>query len=343
MKNTVYRLVEPKTIVAVETEIDDRQTENVIVRPEYMSICHADQRYYQGQRAPEVLKKKLPMALIHESIGTVVYDPKGEYKEGEWVVMVPNTPVEEDDVIGENYLRSSKFRASGYDGFMQSFVEMRRDRLVRLPEGIDRELLAFVEICTVDYHIIDRFDKIADSRRDILGVWGEGNMGYITALFLKTRFPASKVFVFGVVKEKLEEIEFADAVYTVDAIPEGTYVDHAFECVGGRASGIALDQIIDKVIRPEGTIALTGVSEENVPIRTRMVLEKGLRLFGSSRSGVKDFENVVQMYAEHPEVTEALKRVVGKTIDIRSIDDIHEAFAEDINNPSAKTVLRWHL
>ena len=174
MKNTVYRLVEPKTIVAVETEIDDRQTENVIVRPEYMSICHADQRYYQGQRAPEVLKKKLPMALIHESIGTVVYDPKGEYKEGEWVVMVPITPVEEDDVIGEKYLRSSKFRASGYDGFMQSFVEMRRDRLVRLPEGIDRELLAFVEICTVDYHIIDRFDKIADSRRDILGVWGEG-------------------------------------------------------------------------------------------------------------------------------------------------------------------------
>ena len=336
-------MIEPKKILAFETDIDREATEDVIVRPEYMSICHADQRYYQGQRAPEVLKKKLPMALIHESIGTVVYDPKGEFKEGEWVVMVPNTPMEEDDVIGENYLRSSKFRASGYDGFMQSFVEMRRDRLVRLPDGIDKSVLAFTEICTVDYHIIDRFDKIADSRRDILGVWGEGNMGYITALFLKTRFPASKVYVFGVVKEKLDEIEFADAVFTVDAIPDDVYVDHAFECVGGRASGIALDQIINKVIRPEGTIALTGVSEENVPICTRMVLEKGLRLFGSSRSGVRDFENVVGMYAAHPEVTAALKRVVGKTMAIHSIDDIHEAFEVDINNPSAKTVLRWYL
>ena len=343
MKNTVYRLIEPKKIIAVEQEINEQQTEDVIVRPVYLSICHADQRYYQGQRDPEVLKKKLPMALIHEGIGQVIRDNKGEFKEGEWVVMVPNTPFEEDEVIGENYLRSSKFRASGYDGFMQTYVEMRRDRLVRLPEGVDREILAFVEICTVDYHIVDRFDKFADKRRDILGVWGEGNMGYITALFLKTRFPESKVYVFGVVKEKLDEIKFADAVYTVDNIPDDVYVDHAFECVGGRASGIALDQIIDKVIRPEGTIALTGVSEENVPIRTRMVLEKGLRLFGSSRSGVKDFEHVVKMYAEHPEVVEALRRVVGKVIDINSIDDIHEAFEEDINNPSAKTVLKWNL
>ena len=32
----------------------------------------------------------------------------------ELVVMIPNTPVEKDDIIGENYLRSSKFRASGF-------------------------------------------------------------------------------------------------------------------------------------------------------------------------------------------------------------------------------------
>ena len=30
--------------------------------------------------------------------------------------MIPNTPVEKDDIIAENYLRSSKFRASGFDG-----------------------------------------------------------------------------------------------------------------------------------------------------------------------------------------------------------------------------------
>ncbi len=343
MKNYIYRLVKPGKIERVESEIDDRNEERVIVRPTYMSICHADQRYYQGQRDPEVLKKKLPMALIHEGIGEVVRDPKGEFKKGEKVVMVPNTPMEEDEIIGGNYLRSSRFRASGVDGYMQSYVDMRRDLLVRLPKGIDNEILAFLEICTVDYHIISRFDKIADKRRDILGIWGEGNMGYITALFLKYRFPKSKIYMFGVVDEKLKEIEFADKVYNVASIPENVYVDHAFECVGGKHSGTAVNQIIDDVIRPEGTIALTGVSEEPIPIHTRMVLEKGLRLYGSSRSEVKDFKDTLKLYTQHPEVPKALKRVVGKTIEINTIEDIHRAFEEDINNPSAKTVLKWNI
>lgn len=343
MENTIYRLIEPKKIEAIKSTIDEKNTDGVIVRPTYMSICHADQRYFQGKRDPEVLKKKLPMALIHESIGEVVCDPKGEFAPGERVVMVPNTPFGEDPIIGSNYLKSTKFRASGFDGFMQTYVEMRRELLVRIPEGLDDDIMAFLEICSVDTHIIDRFDRIADSRRDILGVWGEGNMGYITSLFLKYRFPQSKVIVFGVVKEKLKEIAHADAVYNIGEIPEDLYVDHAFECVGGAASGSAVNQIINDVIRPEGTIALTGVSEENVPIHTRNVLEKGLRLFGSSRSTVKDFETTIKLYIEHPEVPAALKRVVGKVLNIDTIEDIYNAFDEDLGNPSAKTVMRWGL
>ena len=55
-------------------------------------------------------------------------------------------------------------------------------------------------------------------------------------------------------------------------------VDHAFECAGGEGSVAAIEQIIDRINR--GTVSLLGVSENNVPINTRMVLEKGLRLFG---------------------------------------------------------------
>jgi len=342
MKNNIYRLIAPKTIVCEEGIISD-DTENVVVRPTHMSICHADQRYYQGQRPPEILAKKLPMALIHECIGEVVLDNKGEFKPGQKVVMVPNTPFEYDEIIRDNYLRTSKFRASGFDGFMQTYVEMRRDLVVPLPDGIDEDILAFLEICTVDTHIIDRLDRFADSRRDIIGVWGEGNMGFITALFLKYRFPASRIYVFGVVKEKLAEFDFADAIYNIDEIPEDVYVDHAVECVGGKYAGDAINQIINDVIRPEGTIALTGVSEEPPGINTRMVLEKGLKLFGSSRSSVEDFRNTVKLYEEHPDVVEHLKRVAGKVIELNSIDDIHTAFEEDLSNPSAKTVMHWHL
>jgi ribitol-5-phosphate 2-dehydrogenase len=50
-------------------------------------------------------------------------------------------------------------------------------------------------------------------------------------------------------------------------------VDHAFECVGGNGSPIAIEQIID-LIKPEGTISILGVSEYPVQVNTRMILER---------------------------------------------------------------------
>lgn len=342
MDNIIYRLVEPKKIVPIEDKIDD-STENIVVKPTHMSICHADQRYYQGTRDPEVLKKKLPMALIHESIGKVVKDDKGEFGIGTYVVMVPNTPVEYDSVIAENYLRSSKFRASGFDGFMQKYVEIRRDRVVPLPVDIDKDVAAFVEICSVCSHTIDRFEHIAHVRRNAIGIWGEGNIGYITALFVKKRMPGAKVIVFGVNKEKLKEFSFADMVYSIDRIPTDLRVDHAFECVGSKNSGVAVNQIIDHVINPEGTIALMGVSEYPVPINTRMVLEKGLRLFGSSRCGTLDFVKTLDLINSNRDVNEHLKKLVGNIVEINSINDMHAAFSVDVENIGRKTVMHWNI
>lgn len=342
MENTIYSLVEPKKIVAVPDEIDEN-SDIVVVKPTHLSICHADQRYYQGMRPPEILAKKLPMALIHECRGTVVCDSRGEFTPGQVVVMVPNTPFEQDDVIAENYLRSSKFRASGFDGFMQDKVAVRRDRVIPVPDGVDPDVAAFSEMCSVSYHVIDRMDRIAHSRRDIIGVWGEGNLGYFTALLLKKRFTDSKIYLFGVVEDKMAEFTFVDRTFSVNDIPEDVHVDHAFECVGGKYSAAAINQIIDPVINPEGTIALMGVSEDNVPLNTRMILERGLRLFGSSRSGSADFTHLMELYAEYPEVPELLRAVIGDVIDVRNIDDIHTAFAKDMANGSRKTVMRWEL
>ena len=78
-------------------------------------------------------------------------------------------------------------------------------------------------------------------------------------------------------------------------------MDHAFECVGSAASQHAIDQMIDH-IQPEGTMAILGVSEYPVPINTRMILEKGLRIYGSSRSGREDFERTVELYKSNPEI-----------------------------------------
>ena len=77
MLNTIYRLVAPRKFEIMFSDIS-LNTNKVIVRPTHLSICHADQRYYQGKRDAKVLAKKLPMALIHEAVGKVVYGDLGK-------------------------------------------------------------------------------------------------------------------------------------------------------------------------------------------------------------------------------------------------------------------------
>lgn len=339
MLNTVYRLVAPRRFEVAFNTIN-LFGDGVIVRPTHLSICHADQRYYQGTRPAEILAQKLPMALIHEAIGIVVRDPKGEFEPGEKVVMIPNTPVEEDEVIGENYLQSSRFRASGFDGFMQDNVEMKRELLVRLPKDIDPTIAAFTELISVSVHALSRFDTIAHNRREKIGIWGDGNLGYITALLCKVMYPNSALCIFGTTMEKLSDFSFAEQTVLVQNVPRGLKIDHAIECVGSQASQRAIEQIIEH-INPEGTIALLGVSEYPIPINTRMILEKGLRLFGSSRSGREAFQKTVQLYEEHPEILAYLRRVVGAQIEIHSIEDMTKAFEMDIHKTTGKTIMIW--
>ncbi|WP_436513394.1 zinc-binding dehydrogenase [Clostridium thermobutyricum] len=339
MINKIYRLVAPKQIV-VEFKDKNLDGEGIIVKPTRLSICAADQRYYTGTRGKEAMRKKLPMALIHEGVGEVIYDPKNEFKPGDTVVMIPNTPTEEDDIIAENYLRTSKFRASGYDGFMQQYVFMGRDRIIKY-NNINHDVASFIELISVSGHSIDRFDKKAHSRRDVIGVWGDGNVGFITSLILKKKFPNSKIVVLGKNEEKLSFFSFVDETYQIDDIPKDFKVDHAFEAVGGKGAENAIDQIID-YINPEGSISLLGVSENPVPINTRMVLEKGLNLIGSSRSGRVNFQEAVDFLEAHEDTQNQLQKLISAVIEIRRISDMVKAFEHDLTT-SFKTILEWNI
>ena len=337
MINIVYRLKSPKFF---EEAIDEIELDGVIVRPTYLSICQADQRYYQGSRPAEILEEKLPMALIHEAIGEVVFDNSGEFEVGDKVVMIPNTP-QGSDVCRPNYSYNSKFRGSGFDGFTSDLVRLEPDRVVRIPDEFNSNVSAFIELISVAYQGISKFSDLAITPKDALGVWGDGNLGFITSLFLKVMFPQSKVIVFGKHLENLNLFSFADEIYQIHNVPDDIVIDHAFECVGSSASQSAIEQIID-LINPQGTINLFGVSEYPIPINTRMVLEKGLTVQGNSRSERQDFEGVVETLKQNPQLFEYLDKLVTNVCEINTLDDLKEAFEKDYISHFGKTILKWN-
>lgn len=341
MLNCVYRLIAPRTFEPVM--IDTLLTEElVVVRPTHLSICNADMRYYQGDRSAKVLAKKLPMALIHEGIGTVVGDPANVFSHGARVVMIPNNPHEENPVIEENYLPSSSFCGSGYDGFMQELMVLPRHRLLELPHDIDSSVAAFTELVSVAVHAVSRFDETAHSRRSRIGIWGDGNLGFIVGLVLRWRYPNVHLVVIGRNAQKLNDFTFVDETHLADDLKANISIDHAFECCGGDGSAVALDQIV-RVVNPKGCIFLLGVSENPVPIHTRLVLEKGLCLLGSSRSGRKDFMETIAMYQQKPEMLAYLSSLVASIHEVKSIAQMVQAFEADMKKTMGKTVIAWNV
>ncbi|WP_157455796.1 alcohol dehydrogenase catalytic domain-containing protein [Carnobacterium maltaromaticum] len=342
MINQAYRLTEPRRfeITYLDTGIT---SEKVIVRPLFLSLCNADIRYYTGNRTKEALKKKLPMALIHEAVGEVVFDATNQFKSGDLVSMIPNMlgPTK-NEIIAPNYDPQGGFMSSGYDGFMQDYVAMIPNRLIKLPKGFSLEVASFIELISVAMHTISRFDKKAHSIRARLGVWGDGNLGYITALLLKYKFPQSEIYVFGKHNPKLDYFSFVKETFLIDEIPESLKLDHCFEVTGGQGSKYAIDQIIEH-INPEGAVALMGVSEYPIEMNTRMILEKGLTFFGSSRSDRIDFELVIQMIQQNPELTSYFEKLVGSIHSVKNIEDIVSSFETELTKSWGKTIMKWDV
>ncbi len=337
MINCAYQLVYPRVFSVKYSDIDI--SGEVIVKPRYMAICHADQRYYLGQRDANVLRKKLPMALIHECCGEVVYDKSQKFNVGQNVVMIPNVPGNVRPGEYENYAKDSKFLSSGYDGFMQEFVAMPSNRLVSF-EKIPLPIAAICEFISVGVHAVSRFDQSAHQYRDVLAVWGDGSLSYTVSCILKKTFKNSKIIVIGKNRSKLSYFSFADETYLTGNLPEDLRIDHAFECVGATGSFYAINEII-RHISPQGTAIMLGVSEDKVPINTRDVLEKGLTLIGCSRSGRVDFEDAVKLL-ENPDFQKRISAIICETKPVASIADIHRVFAEDAGT-IFKTVFEWKL
>lgn len=336
MINNIYQLISPKNI-EIKIENLDLNSCELIVKPLFMSLCHADQRYYTGNRDPKVLKKKLPMALIHECCGEVVWDKENKIGVGKKVVLIPNIPGELKKGSYENYSKGATFLSSGLDGFMREYISTTYDRVVSF-ENIPLEIACITEFISIGVHAIQRFKKSGFIENKRVGIWGDGSLAYIVANLLKKEYPNTEIIVVGKNKDKLQHFSFVDKTFLLDSLEKEFYIDNAFECVGGEGSGFAIDDII-KYIEPQGSVVLLGVSENKVSFNTRDVLEKGLTFIGASRSGYEDFKNSIELLKDE-KLQMRLKTIIHNSGKIEKIKDIHKVFELDLTT-EFKSIFEW--
>lgn len=339
MIKTVIRLMKPGVFLPCFVSEQDKP-DKVLVRPRYLSICAADQRYFRGNRPPAVLAKKLPMALVHEATGVVLHDPDHLWEKGQEVVLLP-CGIDQGE-SNANYRDNAFFRSSTTDGFCQEMLYLDRREMLPIPHE-HSHIYVFSELLSVCCHALRRMEtlrSIPDSRPNTIGIWGDGIMGYMMALTLHILKPAWKLLIFGRHDEKLMMFSFADKKINVLDKLQNIQVDAAIECVGGEKAEYALNHMLH-CIQPCGVIVLMGVSETPPRVPTRTILEKGLTLLGTSRSQRMDFEKAVSVIAE-PTVKPALEKMISRSMPVTSHTALHEAFMQDTKQ-QFKTLLNFAI
>ena len=346
MFQTIYKVTSPGVI---EEFIDSIDIDNnhVLVKVEYMAICKADIRYFLGNRDQNVLNHKYPLAPIHEAVGRVLKDPTGHYKPGDKVILIPNSVepkwLEEfenarckREDLGNNYAIHSTFRSSTTDGFLKQFYSAEPELLVKYDAKIPAKIAIFSELLSV---AVAALRRINFNETDHVAIFGDGILAYITYIVMTADHPNTKLTVYGIDKNKLAMFKGVET-RTYDDY-KGEKYDTMLEIVGGKYSADAINKMIDWATVGADLI-LMGVSEEKVPLNTRLVLEKGLSLKGVTRSDKKDFEKVARLL-EKPEVQEKILPMVISENEIVSVHDIYRYYEEDINNKTiiGKNIMKW--
>lgn len=295
---------------------------DVLVRPRLLSICAADLRYYLGLRPASILAKKLPMILIHEAIGTIIEAPaNSELKVGDSAILLPCGCGAN---FGSNYQDKAFFRSSNADGFCQELLSLKSEEIVPLSNQKDKEPFVFSELLSVCFQGLRQI-KNEVSEANSIAVWGDGSLGYLMTLLLKSLYPKKHISAIGKHEDKLEKFTFANEVETIFSRTNRKY-DVLIECVGGNGAQIAINEMIDSSF-PNATLLLTGVSEVPPAINTRKILEKGLTLRGTTRSIREDFI-LANNFLKSDKNRELIKVIDTKRCNVHTSIDLRNAFEE---------------
>jgi ribitol-5-phosphate 2-dehydrogenase len=326
----IFEVVGPYMMRERWEEINELPDNCLLLETRLTGICHADLRYVSGSRPPEILRERLPMCVFHEGIAQVVDIGNNvqNFLKEDLVVIVPNIPCHVHDPwkypdiyracracrpegAGENLCEDVRFLASNAHGLSRNFFIHPASCVFAMPNDIPEEIATLTEPLTVVNRAVKQAKVNFD---DSVAVLGGGFMGYIAAAVLSKVIGISRnrLLVTDLFDSKLEKLkDFATVLNTKDKLINKEFLssfDMTFECVGGKAAKVTIDQAIS-LLSPGGTCLLMGVSEEDIPIKTRTLLEKGVNLKGTTRSAAIDYPEVLE-WLRHKDFREILGRII---------------------------------
>jgi threonine dehydrogenase-like Zn-dependent dehydrogenase len=287
----------------------------VLLRVAVVGLCGTDLNTFRG-RNPLVTYPRIPgheVSAIVEACGSSVDAP---LPPGTPVFVVPYNPCRRCTACRQgrfNTCRDNKTLGVQCDGAGTERIVVRADRLLTR-EGLSLGAMALVEPLTVGYHAVQRA-RVAEG--ETVAIFGCGGVG-VGAIAAAAR-RGGRVVAIDVDDRKLELARRAGAAEAVNSTTRDVH-EALQSLTDGDGPLVVIDAVgvpgtvktaIDEVAFA-GRVVLLGYTPEEVPLRTKLFVQKELDVLGTRNANPSDFGPVATMLAERPDLADALvTRVVA--------------------------------
>ena len=326
------KIIEPGKIQLLDIPAPVLGQGEVLLKVERVGLCGSDLSSYLG-RNPLVSYPRIPG---HEIAGTVLKLGVGvpsHIKEGIQTTLMPYTSCGSCPACRKGRFNTCQFNKTlgvQRDGGLCELISVPWEKLV-FSSGLSLDELALVEPLTIGFHAIDRAD-VGDG--DTILVLGCGMIGLGAVARAATR--GATVIAADIDDGKLLTARVMGAAQTINStkqslseevsrLTDARGADVVVEAVGNPATYRASIEAASFA----GKTVCIGYAKEDVPIQTKLIVQKELNTMGSRNATPLDFDAVMKFIkSRRPPV----ERLVSIRVGLSSSGD---AFAQWAQNPAS--------
>jgi len=314
MKMKAVHIQKPGQVSLVELNKAAPAAGDLLLRLRYVGFCGSDLSTYLGKN-PLVAYPRVPGHEISARIEAVGKKVPDGFVPGEAVTVVPYTSCGACPSCRRgrsNACEHNQTLGVQRDGAMQEYLSVPWQKGLKAP-GLGEKELAMVEPLTVGFHAIER-GRVSAS--DIVMVLGCGMIGAgaIISAVQKGKF----VVAVDVDDYKLELAAELGAQYTINSrildlhaevqnLTDGRGPDVVVEAAGNPLTY----QTAVREVAFTGRVVCIGYAGNEVPLATKLFVQKELDILGSRNAAPEDFSRVIEYLEKETFPTDRmLSRVV---------------------------------
>lgn len=291
------QIVKPGIVEIIELNVPKCSPDEVLLKINYVGLCGSDLNTYLGKN-PMVQYPRIPgheiAATIVEAGGNV---PK-KFKKGQKVTIIPYTYCEKCSSCRNGRPNACEFNQTlgvQRDGALCEYITVPWGKTI-CTDSLSEKQLVLTEPLTVGFHAVERAQITANDSVMVLGCGIIGSGAIISAAVRN-----AKVIAVDIDDRKLGVAKELGAKYAVNPL-KSNFHEILKEITEGHGPSVVIEAAGDpktyvmaiEEVAFTGRVVCIGYVKDDIPLTTKLFVQKEMDIKGSRNATPSDFEAVIR-------------------------------------------------